>query len=200
MQRDRMAAAFLPDTAVDTPEASAAGPPIPWSKISQIVGQAAVVLKQAASHVGTGAASLSGRLRVALRSRRFKSAFKWASAGFFALGVGWLVLSTASHMTGGITTPEPAPAPANVPVTDPFTLQVAAYLNESDARRYTDQLTDQGLDAYWTRASGANTTWYQVRISHFRTKAAARSYGEDLKNRQIIDDYYVANYSRPDSP
>ncbi len=200
VRRERMAAAFLPDTAIDAPGASAAGPRIPWSRIQATAGRAAAGLGRVATHWRSGAASLSERLRGALRSRRFKSVFKWVSAGVFAVGVGWLVLSTASHMTGGLTTPEPVPAPAAVPVTDPFTLQVAAYLQETDARRYTNQLIDQGLDAYWTRASGANTTWYQVRVSHFKTKAAARAYGEDLKNRQIIDDYYVANYSRPDNP
>jgi len=62
------------------------------------------------------------------------------------------------------------------------------------------QLKDQGLDAYWTRASGSSKTWYQVRISHFKTKAEARAVGEDLKTRQLIGDYYVANYKRPDVP
>jgi hypothetical protein len=35
-------------------------------------------------------------------------------------------------------------------------------------------------------------------VSHFKTKAAARAFGEDLKKRQIIGDFYVANYKRPD--
>ncbi len=70
----------------------------------------------------------------------------------------------------------------------------------TDARRYVDQLKGQELDAYWTRASGSNKTWYQVRISHFKTKAEARTVGEDLKTRQLIGDYYVANYKRPDVP
>jgi septal ring-binding cell division protein DamX len=86
------------------------------------------------------------------------------------------------------------------PVTDPFTLQVAAYLKEDDAQRYADQLKGQGLDAYWTRASGSGKTWYQVRIAHFSTKAEARMVGEDLKTRGLIGDYYVANYKRPDVP
>ena len=30
------------------------------------------------------------------------------------------------------------------------------------------------------------------------TKAEARSMGENLKNRRLINDYYVANYKRPE--
>ncbi|MFO7645349.1 MAG: SPOR domain-containing protein, partial [Desulfosarcina sp.] len=63
-----------------------------------------------------------------------------------------------------------------------------------------EQLKGHGLDAYWTRASGTNKTWYQVRISHYATKEAARAIGEELKGRQLIADYYVANYKRPEVP
>jgi len=120
--------------------------------------------------------------------------------GLFMIGVGWLVINTAIHFADTFKTVEKAPLPVVAPATDPFTLQVAAYLKESDARRYVDQLKGQGLDAYWNRASGSSKTWFQVRISHFKTKAEARSVGEDLKARQLIGDYYVANYKRPDVP
>ena len=75
--------------------------------------------------------------------------------------------------------------------------KVAAYLKEEDAKRYVKQLTDNGMDAYWTRASGGGKNWYQVRISHFKTKSEAKAFGETLKTRGVIDDYYVANYNRP---
>jgi cell division protein FtsN len=125
---------------------------------------------------------------------------KWSAMGLFMIGVGWLVINTAIHFAVTFKTVEKEPVTVVAPVTDPFTLQVAAYLNETDARRYVDQLKGQGLDAYWTRASGSNKTWYQVRVSHFKTKAEARTVGEDLKTRQLIGDYYVANYKRPDVP
>jgi cell division protein FtsN len=118
----------------------------------------------------------------------------------FAGGVGWLVINTALHFSPATQPVEKQPPPVAAPVTDPFTLQVAAYLKESDARRYTDQLRKNDLDAYWTLASGGGKTWYQVRISHFKTKAEARAVGEDLKQRGLIGDYYVANYKRPDVP
>ena len=80
-------------------------------------------------------------------------------------------------------------------VTDPFTIQVAAYMKAQDAQKVVDQLTGQKLDAFWTRASGANRTWYQVKVSHFSTREAAQNYGLDLKSKGLIDDFFVANYS-----
>lgn len=101
-------------------------------------------------------------------------------------------------------TPSPPPghqAGGRVPIVnkavtpDPFTIQVAAYLNARDAQKVVDQLAGQKLDAFWTQATGANRTWYQVKVSHFPTREAAQSYGLDLKSRGLIDDFFVANYS-----
>ena len=84
----------------------------------------------------------------------------------------------------------------------PFTL--GALPRDDSARahiaRYYDsfeQIKKQGLDAYWTEAAGGDKRWYQVRVSHFKDKDSARAYGESLKARGVIDDYYVANYQRP---
>jgi cell division protein FtsN len=85
-------------------------------------------------------------------------------------------------------------------VTDPFTIQVAAYLKADDAKAYAAQLNAKGLEAYWTEAVGANRKWYQVRIDHFATKTTARKFGEDLKAKGLINDFYVANYRPPPSP
>jgi hypothetical protein len=91
--------------------------------------------------------------------------------------------------------PEPVvPVEALPPVTDPFTIQVAAYLKSDDAQRFVDQLKQHGLDAFWTEATSANRKWYQVKVSHFATKDQAMKYGRELKSKGLIDDYYVANY------
>ena len=82
-------------------------------------------------------------------------------------------------------------------ITDPFTLQVAAYLKPTYAKKYVEQLQKQGLDAYWREAISADKKWYQVRVSHFADKKSARDFGESLKTSGIIDDYYVANYIAP---
>ncbi len=80
-------------------------------------------------------------------------------------------------------------------VTDPFTIQVAAYLKRDDAQRFVDGLKAAGVDAFWTEAKSANRSWYQVKVSHFATKEEARVYGESLKTKGMIDDFYVANYT-----
>jgi cell division septation protein DedD len=77
-------------------------------------------------------------------------------------------------------------------ITDPFTLQVAAYLKPVHAKKFVENLKKQGLDAYWREAISTNKKWYQVRVSHFPDKKSARDFGESLKAKGIIDDYYVA--------
>jgi hypothetical protein len=126
----------------------------------------------------------------------------WGKAlglGVVALGLILLIANTVQHLQP--SPPPPPPAPAQTPaVTDPFTIQVAAYLKAEDAKRFAAQLKAQGLDAYWTEAVGANRKWYQVRIDHFATKAAARQFGEELKAKDLINDFYVANYRPPQPP
>jgi hypothetical protein len=95
-----------------------------------------------------------------------------------------------------VETPDPVvpPVEAPLPVKDPFTIQVAAYLKSDDAQRFVDQLKQHGLDAFWTEATSADRKWYQVKVSHFATKDQAMQYGQELKSKGLIDDYYVANY------
>jgi hypothetical protein len=82
-----------------------------------------------------------------------------------------------------------------IEITDPFTIQVAAYLKAEDAQRFVDQLREHELDAFWTRATNAeNRTWYQVKVSHFANRQGAQQFGQELKSKGVIDDFYVANY------
>ncbi len=199
-QRSKMAEAFLPELTDTGPVRPARGPWINRPAMGPMIRMAWTGLVRSASGCAAGCSHLWRHVRRVLSSRRTKSAVKWSAMGLFAIGVGWLVVNTAMHLAANVKTVEKTPVPVVAPVTDPFTLQVAAYLKETDARRYVSQLAGQGLDAYWTRASGSGKTWYQVRISHFKTKAEARAVGEDLKKRQLIGDYYVANYKRPDVP
>ena len=53
------------------------------------------------------------------------------------------------------------------------------------------------LDSMHEQAKGKKKKWYQVRVSHFKDKKSAVAYGESLKAKGFIDDYYVANYARP---
>ena len=113
-----------------------------------------------------------------------------------ALGIGALVMNTVRHLAvKEAPTEKAASSPVNV-ISDPFTLQVAAYLKPEYARNYVQQLKKRGVDAYWSEAVRGDKKWYQVRVSHFASKQAARDYGQRLKAKGIIDDYYVANYRR----
>jgi len=70
-----------------------------------------------------------------------------------------------------------------------------AYLKPEDAQSYVDRLKNQKIEAFWTKATGANRTWYQVKVARFITRDEARTFGEALKAKGVIDDFYVANYS-----
>jgi hypothetical protein len=94
---------------------------------------------------------------------------------------------------------EPAIPSAPPAITDPFTIQVAAYLRVEDAIRYTERLRKSDLDAFYAAATSANRKWYQVKVSHFATRSQAREYGEQLKAKGLIDDFYVANYNPEDA-
>lgn len=127
----------------------------------------------------------------------------WGKAlglGVLALALMVLVTNTVQHLRSSPPPPTPVAPPAAAPaVTDPFTIQVAAYLKAEDAKAYATQLKAKGLDAYSTEAVGAKRNWYQVRIDHFADKAAARKFGEALKAKGLINDFYVANYHLPQS-
>lgn len=121
---------------------------------------------------------------------------------YTATGAAVLVLAIAGWRAIGrtpeLTAPTPAPSAEATPppVTDPFTIQVAAYLKSEDAQRFVDRLKQQQIDAFWNKATSANRTWYQVKVSHFATRDDAQKYGEALKSKGLIDDFYVANYSK----
>jgi ferritin len=116
----------------------------------------------------------------------------------FAIGLVILMINTFEHLIK-----MDAPVTENnqitsVPaITDRFTIQVAAYLKSEHAKKYMKYLKKQGVDVFITEAQGTKKKWYQVRISNFPDKASARVYGESLKAKGIIDDFYVANYGVP---
>jgi hypothetical protein len=199
-ERKAMAVRFLPDIADRETSPSRRKNRVPRISIAAMVRKAWAEMFRAIGKA-LSATIFLGRFAVGmLFSKRAKAAIKWAFMGLFSIGVGWLVLSTTLHLAENVKPAEKDPAPVATPINDAFTLQVAAYLKEDDARRYVNQLKKQGVDAYWIRTTGNNRTWYKVRVSHFKNKAEARSMGEELKTRHLIGDYYVANYMRPEVP
>ena len=97
------------------------------------------------------------------------------------------------------TVAESTVASAPPVVTDPFTIQVAAYLRAEDAIRFTERLRNNGLEAYHSVATSKNRKWYQVKVSHFATRSQAREFGEQLKAKGLIEDFYVSNYQPGDT-
>jgi hypothetical protein len=149
----------------------------------------------------------SAGVRTSGQLKSFSSTFKHSRtarrifAGTVLVGlsavVAVLIVNTISHLTRTDKIVTEKTEHAAVVVTDPFTIQVAAYLKPDYAHQYVARLKKQGLDAYWTEATSGNKKWYQVRVSHFPDKNSARQYAESLKAKGVIDDYYVANYQRP---
>jgi len=129
-------------------------------------------------------------------SRKAKRAAAGALLAVLTAGIAILLINTVNYLVKTDIAAGGKANPAEAVVTDPFTIQVAAYLNSVHAHRFVDQLKKQGLDAYWNEAMSGNKKWYQVRVSHFADKRSARQYAEALKARGIIEDYYIANYRR----
>ena len=146
-------------------------------------------------------AALSGwiyhRMRSVPRSRNARRVFGGIVLAGLTGAVIVLVINTVGHLVKTETPVVQKIEKAPEKITDPFTLQVAAYLKPDYARQFVEDLKKQGLDAYWREAISANKKWYQVRISHFADKKSARDFGESLKARGVIEDYYVANFVAP---
>ncbi len=113
-----------------------------------------------------------------------------------AAGGGWMALNVAGVFepsTTELPVVETASAP---PASDPFALQVAAYLKQDYALKLVEDLKKKGLNAYWIETASSGKTWYQVRIAAFPDLQSAREFGRDLKWKGVIDDFYVTSAGR----
>jgi hypothetical protein len=151
--------------------------------------------------VTSAAIELKRRARDAInlikQSRRPKLILKWTMITILAIGVIALTVNTTRHLVRTKRALYEKEKTTEIVATDPFTLQVAAYLRPQDAERYVKYLKSKKLDAFLIKRRGKNRIWYQVRVSHFATKVSAREYGKRLKVKGIIDDFYVANFETP---
>lgn len=130
-------------------------------------------------------------------SKRSRPIIRWSMITLLAIGVVILVINTTRYLVKPEKPVTEEKDLTEVIITDPFTIQVAAYLRPEDAQIYLKHLKERGLDAYITKRQGTKKIYYQVRISHFKDKESARAYGTSLKAQGIIDDFFVANYERP---
>jgi hypothetical protein len=166
----------------------------PMEGIARFAAAAFRSVSAAFAAIGLG---LTAALRWAKTSPAARRSLRWGALALAAIAAILLVVNTAGYLFRSEKRPEAA-APVVRP-TGRFTIQVAAYLKEEHARRFADELKRNGLDVYWTESSSDQKKWYQVRISRFEDKAAARAYGDTLKAKGIIEDYYIANYTPPQS-
>ncbi len=74
-----------------------------------------------------------------------------------------------------------------------FTIQVMASKDSSQARQEVSRLEAGGYWAYLLPPR-PNSSWYRVRLGHFKRRAEADSAASGLKMNGIIKDSYVANY------
>jgi hypothetical protein len=131
------------------------------------------------------------------RSKRAQHVLVWSLTAVLIVAVGILVVNTVGYLIKTRKGPPETKEIVEEVITDPFTIQVAAYLKPEDAQGYVSYLKKRGLDAYWRKQASATKTYYQVRVSHFPDKTSAKTYGLSLKAQGIIEDFYVANYERP---
>jgi len=140
-----------------------------------------------------------GQIRRSAGLRRFLT---WSIVAGLGAAAAAFLINTVGYLTPTpppeprVAQPPPVEAPAPPPPM-PYTLQVAAYLKPEHAQHYLENLEKQGLDAYVVQAYGNEKTWYQVRIAHFPDKSAARAFGSSLKEKGIIEDFYVARDQSP---
>ena len=148
--------------------------------------------------------AVASGLRRTARRAAVVSAAAWGRAAAVGLGVllaaggVWLWVSDADLLREPVAPPPTVSSEAGTAplVADRFTLQVAAYLKAEYAHKFVESLKSQGFDAYWTETASGGKTWYQVRIAHFPDPSAAREFGSRLKQKGVIEDFYVTNYSR----
>jgi hypothetical protein len=128
------------------------------------------------------------------RSSRTRAFLKWAAVTLLSVVVVLMIINTIRHLAQTRPPEKAAATPIKEIVIGKFTLQVAAYLKKEHAEKYIAALKTRGVEAYWIEATRHNKRWYQVRVSHFPDKDAARAFGLALKKKGLIDDFYVANY------
>ena len=136
-----------------------------------------------------------------------KKVVKWGTVLILLGGLSILIANTVGHLFPPTPTPLP-PAPSTEEVMEPvlssvkptppllpkrFTIQVSAYLKKAHAQAFLKQLTDQGISSWISTAEGGGKTWYLIRIEKFATKADAALFGDTLKGKKMINDYFVDN-------
>jgi hypothetical protein len=156
----------------------------------RMAGTAGVFVFNIAQPVVNACARLAGA--VGLKREKRRQYVKATLISALAVCLGIFLWSSLAHMLKSTST-EPVVHPVGDAAPGPFTIQVAAYLKQSHADRYLKKLKGKGLQAHVKKTRGGGKTWYLVRVSHFKTKQQAATYGRTLKSQGKIEDFFVSN-------
>jgi hypothetical protein len=166
------------------------GWPPAWKRLARLRAEIAAVAARGVHRIFQGSAAA---MRAVVRPPAVLYGLGAVIAAGAAAGGIWLFVNAGD----GFSRPAAIPAAAAPAVVrDPYTLQVAAYLKSEYALKFVDDLKQRGYDAYWIETASGGKTWYQVRISRFPDSQSARDFGARLKQKGIIEDFYVTNYTR----
>jgi hypothetical protein len=119
--------------------------------------------------------------------------FRWVVIGMILSGFIFFTVKRGIIPSENHLSEKPTSASLETKV-NPFTIQVAAFMSQNEAEKYIQNLKQHNLDVYMTEARLNDKKWYQIRISHFADPKEAKTFGETLKSKGIIDDYYVARF------
>ncbi len=139
---------------------------------------------------------VSGVRKIVVYLRTHRTVRSHIKTGLFALmGIGLAIftVNTIFHTVKTRPVEQPQIDVEEPVIPHPFTIQVAAYLKQSHAQRYVDQLKKKQIDASIKTVEGGGKTWFVVKVSAFADKQRATEYGRKLKQQNIIDDFFVTN-------
>lgn len=68
-----------------------------------------------------------------------------------------------------------------------FTLQVAAFNSEDEAKKRAEDLKTKGYSAFYVPANVKGKTWYRVSVGLFATEKEAKDYREEFANKSKIE-------------
>jgi len=72
-----------------------------------------------------------------------------------------------------------------------FTLQIAAYSSESEARKHTKKLLDMGFSSFFLVARIKDKTWYRVNVGLFGSVKEAKIYSVTFKKQANVSSAFI---------
>lgn len=77
-----------------------------------------------------------------------------------------------------------------------YTVQVASYADEGEAKAHSAKLKTKGWNAFYIPADVKGRTWYRVSVGLFSTTASAEKFKSELKKEANISSAYVQKIIR----